>query len=209
MGFAFFINRSVICARRVWESSRDRIARSGLRITRTIICGIRIGSMPMSLTISVSPPSGVFRSVGQRWCPLFVRPRMARDIFDLWTTVSLRRFESNRWELARNANPTLRFLRSAVARNADRSRRRWLRASVAPITETQCPISQEDGTAHQMPSGDEMIPDVPHCTLPLSPPLGIVGSGAGSPRGKNNNATMSNVQTPERSMGYLGCPVPT
>ena len=179
LGFAFFITRSVVCPRRVWKSGRDRIARSGWRITRTIICRIRIGSMPMSLTISVSPPSGVARSVGQRGYPLFVRPRMARDIFNFWTTVSLRRIEFNHWELARNGNPTSRFLRSAVARNADRSRRRWLRASAAPISETQGPISQEDGTVIQMPSGDEMIPDVLHCTLPFSPPPGIAGSKVG------------------------------
>ena len=179
LGFAAFITRSVICARRVWESGRGRIARSGLRITRTIICRIRIGSMPMSLTISVSPPSGVSRSVGQRWYSLFVRPRMARDIFNFRTSVSLRRIEFNHWELARNGNPTSRFLWSAVARDADRSHRRWLRASVAPISGTQGPISQEDGTVIQMPSGDEMIPDVLHCTLPFSPPPGIAGSKVG------------------------------
>ena len=74
LGFAFFITRSVVCPRRVWKSGRDRIARSGWRITRTIICRIRIGGMPMSLAISVSPPSGFLDSVRLRRYPLIVRP---------------------------------------------------------------------------------------------------------------------------------------
>ena len=119
---------------------------------------------------------------------------MARDIFGLSTSASLRRIEFNRWELLVCAvrNPTVRFLCSAVARNVDRNRRWWLRANVPPISETQGTISQEDGPVLQMPSGNEMIPEVLHFSLPLSPPLGIAGTVLESQRGKNSNATMPN-----------------
>ena len=125
LGFAFFITRSVVCARRVWEPGRDRIARSGLRITRTIICRIRIGSMPMSLTISVSPPSqcwyAVLGSVGTRF--LYVHG---------WRETYL---TSGLLSVCAVSNSTIGNWRAMGIRLCDFFGRRWLETLIAVVAD--------------------------------------------------------------------------
>ena len=46
-----------------------------------------------------------FRRIGQRRYPPYAHPAMARDLFDIRTTVCLHRMEINRWELAPQTYP--------------------------------------------------------------------------------------------------------
>ena len=45
-------------------------------------------------------PSAIFRRIGMRKYPLYVKPESARDLFGFWEIVCTCRIEFNHWELA-------------------------------------------------------------------------------------------------------------
>ena len=99
----------------------------------------------------------VFRRIRLRQVPPYVHLLMARDTFDPWAAVSLRRIELNYWALARypdfrrSGNQTLRILWSAAAANIDRNSRRWPRAFSPCLSETRRPIRLEVEPVPSMP----------------------------------------------------------
>ena len=60
-----------------------------------------------------------------------------------------------------------------------------------------------DGTGLQVPSGEEMAPDLPKWPLSLHPTFGFVGSSADSAQEDGSNQTVTNAQTPKRTGDYL------
>ena len=64
----------------------------------------------------------------------------AKKLFDLWNLVCLRRMGSNHWDLVPsplhpgNGDPNLRVFRAVAFGNPDRSRRRWSRTTISPIS---------------------------------------------------------------------------
>ena len=82
--------------RRLRESSRDRI-----RI-RCVPHQVRNYWQRADLVDNFGVVSrAVFRRIRLRRGPLYVHLLMARDIFDPWAAVTLRRIELNHWVLAR------------------------------------------------------------------------------------------------------------
>ena len=128
---------------------------------------------------------------------------MARDFFDLWDIVRIRRSEFDHWELPprperhHNVNPNLHMAWAAAERNVGRFRRRWLRARASPLSEAFGPISQETGSGLQVPSDYEINPVEPRGTLSLPPPFDFVGSGSGPQRANGNDVPILLVQTPK------------
>ena len=77
---------------------------------------------------------------------------MAKDMFDLWHMVLLRRIELNCWEMVsppnprHTGNPNLHVLWSVAASNIDRARRRWRRATLSPISDAHMAITMAKGS---------------------------------------------------------------
>ena len=61
-----------------------------------------------------------------------------------------------------------------MARNIDRVRRRRQRATASPLSQAQRHITLGDGTALQVPSKDEMVPEARKGPLSLNPLLDFV-----------------------------------
>ena len=55
-------------------------------------------------------------------------------------------------------------------RNIDRASRRWRREDIPPIPGERGPLTLADGTALQIPPGDETVPDLPQGVSPYAIP---------------------------------------
>ena len=76
--------------------------------------------------------------------------------------------------IQRDGDANLRIFWPVVPRKMDRSRRRWRRANISPISGGQGPHTMADGAELQVPSDDEMAPDLPQGSLSVRPPISLV-----------------------------------
>ena len=124
-------------------------------------------------------------------------------MFELWRLVYPRRVKFIQWELVPSPlppntdDPNLRVFWSDLARNVDRARRRCIRASISPKSDTQRPLTMDDGTKLQVPSEDEAAPDLPHTRTSLIPPPAFEDLSSDTDVEDGCNQAMTNVQTPK------------
>ena len=137
---------------------------------------------------------------------------MARDVFDLWHLVYLRRIGftcfvlAPRPNLPRAGDPDVRVFGPLVVTGwstVRRARRQWTRANLSPLSEAQGRLTMADGTSVRPPSGDETVPKVRQGYVSLNALSGSADSASKSVQARRDNPATTNAQTPKRSSGAL------
>ena len=105
-----------------------------------------------------------------------------------------------------NGDPNLLVLRPVATRRKGGARRRSIRTSISPISKTQGPLTMADGTALQVPSENEMVPDHPKWPLPSRPTFRFVDSSSDSAQGGGGAQTAPSAQTSKRTYDDLDAP---
>ena len=99
------------------------------------------------LIINISAPvAKVLQVVGRGRYPLFRATSMSVDLFELWRSISMRRMESDNWEIVSSRE---------IPAVSHGQFRRFLKS---PLAEELGPITLPGGTTLQAPSGDENVP---------------------------------------------------
>ena len=136
---------------------------------------------------TIVAPARAFRRVGEWQPPLHLTPLMAEDLLDLRHMVCLRRIGLNRSDWPRNL--IFRALRIQIcvfasmmwpeklAGLVDDGNRR-----VPPLLLAMSPLTMAERTAIQIPSDDEVVPEIQQVSSSPNPPFGFADSASESER---------------------------
>ena len=102
----------------------------------------------------------------------------------------------------------MRTFWGGVARNVNRSHRRWRRGRISPIPREVDLPTLTDGTVLLIPPDDDLAPDLPPGTLSLLPLFGFVESPLAPEADSGGYGRNLSVQAPRRSVEDFDDPSP-
>ena len=152
---------------------------------------------------------GLFRMPPTRWADVEIPPALPRGRRRNCSIYGMRS-ASVAWSCVAGApfppplppdtdDPNLLIFLSVSPRNIEHARRRWIRASISPISNTQWPPAMADGAALQVPSGDETVPDRPEVPLSFRTTFGFVDSSSGTAQRGGGFQTATSAYAPKQT----------